>query len=178
MDLTNLKIAKGSRHLPKRVGQGIGSGMGKTSTRGQKGQGARQGRKVPVGFEGGQLPLYRRLPKHGFTNYGRVEYTIIKLSDLEGFESGIEVSDTTLLLAGLIRNLNKPVKIVGTNVTDENGKLIELTKVLNLKVQAYTKSAKAAIEKLGGTAEVVSLKDARIAFKKFLTDSEAETEGK
>ena len=68
MELNNLKIAKGSRHLPKRVGLGIGSGMGKTSTRGQKGQGARQGRKVPVGFEGGQLPLYRRVPKHGFNN--------------------------------------------------------------------------------------------------------------
>lgn len=177
MDLTNLKIAKGSRHLPKRVGQGIGSGMGKTSTRGQKGQGARQGRKVPVGFEGGQLPLYRRLPKHGFTNYGRVEYTIVKLSDLEGFDTGIEVNDTTLMLAGLIRNLNKPVKIVG-DVKDENGNTVELTKVLNVKVQGFTKSAKAAIEKVGGTTEIVSLKNARVAFKKFCADSEEETEGK
>ena len=91
MDLHNLKIAEGSRHLPKRVGQGIGSGMGKTSTRGQKGQGARQGRKVPVGFEGGQLPLYRRVPKHGFVNYGRVEYAVINLLDLEGFDDGVIV---------------------------------------------------------------------------------------
>lgn len=169
MDLHNLKIAKGSRHLPKRVGQGIGSGMGKTSTRGQKGQGARQGRKVPVGFEGGQLPLYRRLPKHGFVNYGRVEYAIIKLSDLEGFDANVVVDNTSLLAVGLIPNLNKPVKVLG------NG---ELTKALNVKVQAYTKSAKAAIEKVGGTAEVVSLKDARIALKKALADAaEDETEG-
>ena len=169
MDLHNLKIAKGSRHLPNRVGQGIGSGMGKTSTRGQKGQGARQGRKVPVGFEGGQLPLYRRLPKHGFVNYGRVEYAIIKLSDLEGFDANVVVDNTSLLAVGLIPNLNKPVKVLG------NG---ELTKALNVKVQAYTKSAKAAIEKVGGTAEVVSLKDARIALKKALADAaEDETEG-
>ena len=109
MDLHNLKIAEGSRHLPKRVGQGIGSGMGKTSTRGQKGQGARQGRKVPVGFEGGQLPLYRRVPKHGFVNYGRVEYAVINLLDLEGFDDGVIVDCTALLAVGLIKNLNKPV---------------------------------------------------------------------
>lgn len=165
MDLHNLKIAEGSRHLPKRVGQGIGSGMGKTSTRGQKGQGARQGRKVPVGFEGGQLPLYRRLPKHGFVNYGRVEYAIVKLSDLEAFEANAEINDVILLEAGLIKNLNKPVKVLG------NG---ELTKALNLKVQAYTKSAKAAIEKVGGKAEVETLKDARIALKKLATVEENE----
>ena len=99
MDLHNLKIAEGSRHLPKRVGQGIGSGMGKTSTRGQKGQGARQGRKVPVGFEGGQLPLYRRVPKHGFVNYGRVEYAVINLLDLEGFDDVVvRVTDGTLTI--------------------------------------------------------------------------------
>lgn len=160
MDLHNLKIAEGSRHLPKRVGQGIGSGMGKTSTRGQKGQGARQGRKVPVGFEGGQLPLYRRVPKHGFVNYGRVEYVVINLADLEGFQAGAEINDVILLEAGLIKNLNKPVKILG------NG---ELTKALNLKVQAYTKSAKAAIEKAGGKAEVETLKDARISLKKIIS---------
>lgn len=169
MELNNLKIAKGSRHLPKRVGQGIGSGMGKTSTRGQKGQGARQGRKVPVGFEGGQLPLYRRLPKHGFVNYGRVEYAIVKLQDLDCFESGVTVDTISLYAAGLIPNLNNPVKILG------NG---ELTKVLNVKVQAYTKSAKAAIEKLGGTAEIETLKEARIALKKAFAEAvEEETEG-
>lgn len=161
MELGSLKIAKGSRHLPKRVGQGIGSGRGKTSTRGVKGQGARQGRKVPVGFEGGQLPLFRRVPKHGFTNYGRVDYTILKLSDLEGFENEATVTLTSLVFAGLIRNLNKPVKIVGTG---------ELTKKLNVKVQGFTKSAKVAIEKAGGKAEVETLKDARVAFHKSLND--------
>ena len=165
MDLHNLKIAEGSRHLPKRVGQGTGSGMGKTATRGQKGQGARQGRKVPVGFEGGQLPLYRRVPKHGFVNYGRVEYVTVKLSDLELFEANAEINDIILLEAGLIKNLNKPVKVLG------NG---ELTKALNLKVQAYTKSAKAAIEKVGGKAEVESLKDARIDLKKLAAVEENE----
>ncbi len=161
MDLSSLKIAKGSRHLPKRVGQGIGSGRGKTSTRGVKGQGARQGRKVPVGFEGGQLPLFRRVPKHGFTNYGRVDYTILKLSDLDGFENGSTVTLTSLVFAGLVRNLNKPVKIVGGG---------ELTKKLSVNLQGFTKSAKAAIEKAGGNAQVVTLKDARIEFHKSLND--------
>lgn len=168
MELHDLKIAEGSRHLPKKVGRGLGSGMGKTSTRGQKGQGARQGRKVPVGFEGGQLPLYRRLPKHGFTNYGRVEYAIVKLSDLDAiFADGTTVNDTALVFAGLLRNLNKPVKILG------NG---ELTKKLNVTVQAFTKSAKEAIEKVGGTTSVESLKEARIAFNKTLASFDQDTE--
>lgn len=166
MELNELKIAEGSRHLPKRVGRGLGSGMGKTSTRGQKGQGARQGRKVPVGFEGGQLPLYRRLPKHGFTNYGRVEYNIIKLSDLENcFADGTTVNGTALVFAGLIKNLNKPVKILGTG---------ELTKKLNVTVQAFTKSAKEAIEKVGGTTTTETIKEARIAFYKSLDAAVAE----
>lgn len=160
MELNNLKIAEGSRHLPKKVGRGLGSGMGKTSTRGQKGQGARQGRKVPIGFEGGQLPLYRRVPKHGFVNYGRIEYTIVKLSDLEDcFAEGTVINDTALVCSGLVRNLNKPVKILG------NGKL---TKKLDITVQAYTKSAKSAIEAVGGTASIETLKDARITFNKTL----------
>ena len=169
MELNELKIAEGSRHLPKKVGRGLGSGMGKTSTRGQKGQGARQGRKVPVGFEGGQLPLYRRLPKHGFTNYCRVEYTIVKLDDLEAaFVEGATVNDTALVFAGLVRNLNKPVKILG------NG---QLSKKLNVTVQAFTKSAKEAIEKVGGIAATETLKDARIAFNKSLASLGTENEG-
>ena len=170
MELNELKIAEGSRHLPKKVGRGLGSGMGKTSTRGQKGQGARQGRKVPVGFEGGQLPLYRRLPKHGFTNYGRVEYNIVKLGDLDAaFADGSTVNDTALVFAGLIRNLNKPVKILSGG---------ELTKKLNITVQAFTKSAKEAIEKVGGTTATESLKEARIAFNKSLSSlDQVEHEG-
>lgn len=167
MDLHNLKIAEGSRHLPKRVGQGIGSGMGKTSTRGQKGQGARQGRKVPVGFEGGQLPLYRRVPKHGFVNYGRVEYAVINLLDLEGFDDGVIVDCTALLAVGLIKNLNKPVKVLGDG---------ELTKRLTVKLQGFSKTAKDAIEKAGGKAEVITLKEARVSLKKTLSEPVEGTE--
>ena len=162
MELHNLKIKEGSRHLPKRVGLGIGSGMGKTSTRGQKGQGARQGRKVPVGFEGGNLPLYRRVPKHGFVSPNRVAYVVINLADLESvFEDGAEINPTTLVFAGLIANLNQPVKVLG------NGKI---TKKLNVSSQAFSKSAKEALEAAGGKCEIVSLKDARIAFNKALND--------
>ena len=162
MELHNLKIKEGSRHLPKRVGLGIGSGMGKTSTRGQKGQGARQGRKVPVGFEGGNLPLYRRVPKHGFVSPNRVAYVVINLADLESvFEDGAEINPTILVFAGLIANLNQPVKVLG------NGKI---TKKLNVSSQAFSKSAKEAIEAAGGKCEIVSLKDARIAFNKALND--------
>lgn len=162
MELHNLKIKEGSRHLPKRVGLGIGSGMGKTSTRGQKGQGARQGRKVPVGFEGGNLPLYRRVPKHGFVSPNRVSYVVVNLGDLDNFfEDGTDISLTTLAFAGLIPNLNQPVKVLG------NGKV---TKKFNISVQAFSKSAKDAVEAAGGKCEVVSLKDARVAFNKALND--------
>jgi large subunit ribosomal protein L15 len=161
MELDKLKIAKGSTHLPKRVGLGTGSGMGKTSTRGQKGQGARQGSKVPVGFEGGQLPLYRRLPKHGFHNFTRVEYAILNLQDLEKapFAAGAEINLSSLVFTGLIANLNKPVKVLGKG---------KLTKKLSVSAQAFSASAKDAIEKAGGKATVVSLKEARLAHQKAL----------
>ncbi len=169
MDLSNLKIAKGSRHLPKRVGLGIGSGLGKTSARGQKGQGARQGQKVPVGFEGGQLPLFRRVPKHGFVNYGRVEYVAVNLRDLEryDFEEGTRIDNTLLIEIGLVKNLNKPVKLLGKG---------ELTKKLDIALQAFSKAAKEAVEKVGGTCTVVSLKDARVAFKAHVHEEETEAE--
>lgn len=169
MDLSNLKIAKGSRHLPKRVGLGIGSGLGKTSARGQKGQGARQGQKVPVGFEGGQLPLYRRLPKHGFVNHGRVEYVAINLRDLEryDFEEGTTIDNHLLLDLGLVKNLNKPVKLLGKG---------ELTKKLNVTLQAFSAKAKEAVEKAGGTCTVLSLKDARVQFKNHVHEEETEAE--
>lgn len=160
MELHNLKIKEGSRHLPKRVGLGIGSGMGKTSTRGQKGQGARQGRKVPVGFEGGNLPLYRRVPKHGFVSPNRVSYVTVNVGDFdEFFEEGTEITLTTLAFVGLIANLNQPVKVLG------NGKV---TKKYSVSAQGFSKSAKAAIEAAGGTCNVVSLKDSRVAFNKAL----------
>jgi len=156
MELNNLKIAKGSRHLPKRVGLGLGSGMGKTSTRGQKGQGARQGQKVPLGFEGGNLPLYRRLPKHGFVSPNRVENRNVQLSDLESFfEDGAEITLTSLVFVGLIPNLNNPVKVLGG---------AKITKKFSISAQAFSKSAKDAIEAVGGKANTVTLKDSRVAF--------------
>lgn len=169
MDLNSLKVKEGSTHAPKRVGQGIGSGMGKTSTRGEKGQGARQGRKVPVGFEGGSLPLYRRLPKHGFVNYGRVEYYTLTLDDLDGFDANTTVDNAALMIVGLIPNLNKPVKILG------DGKL---TKKLNIQVQGYTKTAKAAIEANKGKADVLSLKDARLHLREMFLKALEEEESK
>lgn len=164
MNLNSMKIAKGSRHLPKRVGLGLGSGMGKTSTRGQKGQGARQGSKVPFGFEGGNFPLYRRVPKHGFVSPNRLPYVIINLEDLEKFENGAAVDDVILMEAGLVANLNHPVKVLG------NGKL---TKKLNVTAQAFSASAKKAIEAAGGKAIVVSLKDSRVALNKAASANEA-----
>ena len=110
MEFNNLKKPVGCTHLPKRVGLGIGSGMGKFSTRGQKGEGAKQGSKVPLGFEGGNFPIYR---KHGFTSPNRVEYNIESLSDIDKcFDNNKEVTLTTLLFVGLIDNLNRPVKIL------------------------------------------------------------------
>lgn len=163
MELNNLKIAKGSRHLPKRVGLGLGSGMGKTSTRGQKGQGARQGRKVPVGFEGGNLPLYRRVPKHGFTPINRVEYVAVNLETLnELFEDGATVNLTALVIAGVIHNLNNPVKVLARGTVD---------KKLDVQVQAFSKAAKEAIEKAGGKTSVVSLKDSKAEFEKVLAEN-------
>jgi large subunit ribosomal protein L15 len=160
MELHTLKIAKGSRHLPKRVGLGLGSGMGKTSTRGQKGQGARQGRKVPVGFEGGQLPLYRRIPKHGFVSPNRIAYYPINVEDLEKvFADGAEINNTSLLFADIIHNLNQPVKILAKG---------KVTKKFSVSAQAFSKAAKDAIEKAGGKTTIVSLKDARVAYRQSL----------
>jgi large subunit ribosomal protein L15 len=166
MNLNSLKIKAGSRHLPKRVGLGIGSGMGKTSTRGQKGQGARQGQKVPLGFEGGNLPLYRRVPKHGFVSPNRVSYVILNVGDLSRlFQDGAAIDDTSLLAAGLIPNLNRPVKILGEG---------EVDKKLSVTVQAFSASAKEKIEKAGGKTTVESLKDSRVAFKKALASAAEE----
>ena len=168
MELNSLQIVPGSRHKEKRVGHGIGSGMGKTSTRGQKGQGARQGRKVPVGFEGGQLPLYRRLPKHGFKNVNRLEYQPVSLKLIDDIFTDSEVVDNIALIeVNLIKNLNAPVKVLGS---------VEMTKKLTIKVQAFSKSAKDSVEKKGGKCEVVSLKDTRVQAKKELVQALLNTE--
>lgn len=147
MKLYELAPAPGAKHKPKRVGRGIGSGLGKTSGRGHKGQKARSGGGVRPGFEGGQMPLERRLPKRGFYNKFAKEYTIVKLEALEAFEDGSVIDAAALLQSGLIRNVAKDgVKILG------NG---ELTKKLTVKVNKFTRTAAEKIERAGGKAEVV-----------------------
>ena len=145
MDLSNLKPAAGSKHDRFRKGRGHGSGNGKTAGYGHKGQKARSG-APRIGFEGGQMPLYRRLPKRGFTNINTKRIVAINLSALERFEDGATVDVDALIEAGVIKNPRDGVKILG------NG---ELTKKLNVRVDAYSASAKEKIEALGGTAEVM-----------------------
>ena len=147
MDLSNFRPAEGSKHSNNfRRGRGHGSGNGKTAGKGQKGQKARSGGGVRLGFEGGQMPLFRRLPKRGFKNINTKEIVAINLSALERFDDGSDVTVDTLLENGVISKAADGVKILG------NG---ELTKKLNVKVNAYSKSAKEKIEALGGKAEVI-----------------------
>ena len=146
MKLHELSPAEGSVKASFRKGRGVGSGNGKTAGKGHKGQNARSGGGVRPGFEGGQFPIYRQLPKRGFKNRNRLEIVAINLSDLERFEDGAEVTIDALLEQGVIRHARDGVKILG------NG---ELTKKLNVKVSAYSASAKARIEELGGKAEVI-----------------------
>lgn len=146
MDLSNLYPAEGSKHSDNfRRGRGHGSGNGKTAGKGHKGQKARSGAPRP-GFEGGQMPLYRRLPKRGFKCRNSKEIVAINVADLERFEDGAEVTIETLMESGLISNPRDGVKILG------NG---EITKKLNVKVSAFSASAKEKIEAAGGTAEVL-----------------------
>lgn len=148
MNLSNLKYAKGSRKKEKRIGRGEGSGHGGTSTKGNKGSKSRSGVPVRAWFEGGQMPLQRRLPKYGFTNIFRNPYQIVKLTSLEKFE-GKKVDAESLHLAGLISKKSLPVKILG------NG---EITKALQVEVNAVSGSAKVKIEKAGGKVTVLGVK--------------------
>ena len=146
MELSNLRPAEGSKHSDNfRRGRGHGSGNGKTAGKGHKGQKARSG-APRIGFEGGQMPLYRRIPKRGFKNRNTKEIVAINVSVLERFEDGATVDVQALMEAGVIKNPRDGVKVLG------NG---ELTKKLNVKVNAYSASAKEKIEALGGTAEVI-----------------------
>ena len=146
MDLSYLQPAEGSKHSDNfRRGRGHGSGNGKTAGKGHKGQKARSGAPRP-GFEGGQMPLYRRLPKRGFTCRNSKQIVAINVSALERFEDGAEVNIAALVESGLISNPRDGVKILG------NG---EITKKLNVKVTAASETAKAKIEAAGGTIEVV-----------------------
>ena len=145
MELFNLRPAEGSTHNDFRRGRGHGSGNGKTAGKGHKGQKARSG-GPRIGFEGGQMPLYRRIPKRGFTNRNHKDIVAVNVSALERFEDGTTVDVTALIEAGIVKNPRDGVKILG------NG---ELTKKLNVKVDAFSASAKEKIEALGGTAEVM-----------------------
>ena len=146
MNLSELVPAPGSRTKPYRKGRGIGSGNGKTAGKGHKGQNARSGGGVRPGFEGGQMPLYRRIPKRGFTNIFGKEYSEINVATLNKFEDGAEVTPELLKASGILKNLKDGVSVMG------NG---ELTKKLTVKANRFTKTAKEKIEAAGGKAEVI-----------------------
>ncbi len=146
MRLEELKPAEGSKHRAKIVGRGIGSGTGKTSGKGHKGQNARSGGGVRPGFEGGQMPLYRRLPKRGFKNIFAKQYVSINVEELNKFDDGAEVTAEALMDKGIISKALDGVKILGRG---------EVTKKVNVKVAKYSASAKEKIEKAGGKAEVM-----------------------
>jgi len=144
--LHELKPAEGSTKSRKRVGRGNGSGLGNTAGRGHKGQKARSGGGVRPGFEGGQMPMMRRIPKRGFTNIFKKEYTVINVSDLEErFENGAEVSIESLYAAGLIKKVKDGVKLLGDG---------EITKALTVKVDKVSKTAAEKIVAAGGKVEV------------------------
>lgn len=145
MKLHELHPAAGSTTAPKRLGRGVGSGLGKTSGKGHKGAKARSGGGKRPGFEGGQMPLYRRVPKRGFNNIYRTEYATVNVGQLEIFENGTVVTVETLKEAGLVRKVMDGVKILG------NG---ELTKKLTVEAAKFSDTAKEKIEALGGKAEV------------------------
>ena len=145
MKLHELAPAAGSTTAAKRLGRGVGSGLGKTSGKGHKGAKARSGGGKRPGFEGGQMPLYRRVPKKGFTNIFRTEYAEVNVGQLEVFNDGVVVNAELLKAAGIIKKTMDGVKILG------NG---ELTKKLTVEAAKFTESAKEKIEAVGGKAEV------------------------
>jgi large subunit ribosomal protein L15 len=146
MDLNNLKPKKGSRHAKKRVGRGPGSGHGKTAGRGEKGQKSRSGYSRMLGFEGGQMPLHRRLPKRGFTNIFKKVFAVVNVSDLDRFDNGASIDESTLRGEGLIKGAADGIKILG------DGKL---TKKLNVKATKFSASARKQIEAAGGTCQEI-----------------------
>lgn len=146
MKLHELKAAPGSTKAPKRKGRGTATGQGKTAGRGENGQNSRSGGGVRLGFEGGQMPLYRRIPKRGFTNIWRTDYATVNVDDLNKFDEGAEVTKETLIEKKLIRRNSELVKILG------DGKL---EKKITVKANKFSKSAKEKIEKAGGKVEEI-----------------------
>ncbi len=147
MRLDDLRPAPGSTHKRKRVGRGIGSGMGKTATRGHKGQKSRAGATPRLGFEGGQTPLHRRLPqRRGFTNLTRKEYALVNVAALDLFDAGTEVTPDVLIANGLIKSVKDGVKILGDG---------EITKAITVRAHKFSKSAEEKLKAAGGTAEVI-----------------------
>ncbi|KIH77126.1 LSU ribosomal protein L15P [Geoalkalibacter ferrihydriticus] len=146
MNLSELRPALGSTKDRKRIGRGHGSGTGKTSGKGHKGQNARSGGGVKAGFEGGQMPLQRRLPKRGFTPLKKKVYSLVNLGQLDVFESGAVVDGEALILAGLIKRVGDGIKVLGEG---------ELSKSLTIKAHKFSKSALVKIEGAGGKAEVI-----------------------
>ncbi|MCH6269553.1 MULTISPECIES: 50S ribosomal protein L15 [Neobacillus] len=146
MKLHELKPTEGSRHERKRLGRGIGSGQGKTAGKGHKGQNARSGGGVRIGFEGGQTPLFRRLPKRGFTNFNRKEYAVVNLDALNRFEEGTEVTPELLIESGVVSNEKAGIKILAKG---------NVEKKLTVKAHKFSSAAKEAIEAAGGTTEVI-----------------------
>lgn len=146
MKLHDYKSAEGSRHRRKRLGRGMSSGFGKTSGKGHKGQNARSGGGTRLGFEGGQTPLFQRLPKRGFTNINRKDYTVVNIETLNQFEDGTEITPEQLLEAGVVSKLQSGIKVLGNGTLD---------KKLTVKANKFSSSAIEAIEKAGGNTEVI-----------------------
>ena len=141
-----LSPPRGARNRRKRIGTGMGSGHGKTSTRGEKGQRSRAGSRIRSGFEGGQMPLHRRLPKRGFTNIFKKRYAIVNLGDLDRFTAGEKVTPELLAKKGLMKRLGDGLKVLGEG---------ELKAPLHIAAQVFSKAALEKIQRAGGTAEVI-----------------------
>jgi large subunit ribosomal protein L15 len=147
LSINTLKPAHGANRKNKRVGRGMGSGHGKTSARGYNGQLSRAGASVRPGFEGGQMPLYRRMPKRGFTNIFRKEYVAINLERLSEFEAGAVIDPEILKSKGIVKNAQDGIKILGVG---------ELPHALTIRAHKFSKSAEEKIKKVGGTIEVIA----------------------
>lgn len=145
MNLSNLKAPHKANENKKRVGRGMGSGMGKTSTRGHKGQGSRSGSSLMRGFEGGQMPLHRRLPKRGFTNIFKTEYEVVNLERLAAIDEK-EITPDVLRRAGVVNGKNLPIKVLGHG---------DLSKAVTVHAHKFSKSAQEKIEKAGGKVQVL-----------------------